>query len=493
MYVSISNFKMENTNNIQITKDKNHPLMQIYNRQKSLNGKAFIEVFSVDDTKQKKNSIKSTHLDLSKTNFETVLKKTKEFNKDTQAVFINLNPLSAPKRNKSNIKRIQYVFIDLDDAQTDHNEIILTNLEKLKIKYSYNCKSGSGFHVLIPISLCPTQEPKIKGFLKHLKANFCDKVDLATADTPRLFRVPESIHNKKDPFRLKTLNNFILSEQEITENSDLILKYQAEIILKGKKNTQYKSSVVKEDIFFQEILFNTTRWAEYYKHLDNSKERNNVFIKNLGTHISNNINDDFDASAFIKGWEPARVAALEGWAKKAKENNMTTNYLELLKWAIENKIEDWIELLKKQTQTTFLDKYEFYYLEDEKTDNAYLLYFPENNYYVQKSLFEVLNNVYYDCLESGVNLVEEFGLECIEEWKDYNIKKQQSIIFNQIHKKIIIERRIKKVFNINYEPSDEKFVFMDNKKFFNTYNKTELWDNEHKTKSKRYEYDQIKE
>lgn len=469
-------------------KDSSHPLQQIYDRQKALKGSSYMQVFSVDDTKKKRNSIRFHHFDLNKNTFEDILLSTKENNLDTQAVFINLNPMCAPSRKKQNIKQIQYVFIDLDDAKEDHNQIITTTLDKLNIKYSYNCQSGSGFHILVPIALDTKLEPKIKGFLKYLKDIYCDKVDLATADTPRLFRVPESIHNKKEPFTLKTIFNKKISEQIIKSNSELILEYQAEINIKGKKDIEYQKSINKEDTFFKEIFFNTTKWSSYYKNLDDAKDRNNIFIKNIGIYLSSNSSSEFDISAFIKGWEPTRYLAVEGWAKKAKENNMSVNYLELLKWAKDNKIKEWVLLLQNQTKSTFLDNYEFYYLEDEKTENAYLLYFPEKNYYVQKSLYEVLNNIYYDCLERGINLVDEFNLESSESWEEKNFKTQLSIIFNKIHKKIITENRVKKVFNINYEPSNEKFVYDGHKKFFNIYNKTELWDYDKKFKTHKFDH-----
>ena len=232
----------------------NKGLNQILDRQRNSGSPCYVELFSVDDTKKKKNSIRVEHYDLQKFDNQTISQKAETLNFGSQGVFINLNPLKAPKRNKETIKKIQYVFIDLDDAKEDHNQIIKAALEKLEISFSYNCKSGSGYHFLIPINLETSQEPLIKGFLKYLKINFCDKIDLATADTPRLLRVPESLHNKKGEFRLETLfcenaNNYNTNFEEITiQNSLNVEKFQAEIIEKGVIDNKYLETITKEDV-----------------------------------------------------------------------------------------------------------------------------------------------------------------------------------------------------------------------------------------------------
>ena len=337
----------------------NQALLQIYNRQKSLSGSKYIEIFSVDDTKKNKNSIKMEHIDLDKIDCQTLHEKTESLNFGSQGVFINLNPLKAPKRNKDNIKNIQYVFIDLDDAQKDHNEIIIQALNKLHIKYSYNAESGSGFHFLIPVNLETKDESLIKGFLKYLKVNFCDKVDLATADTPRLLRVPESLHNKKGEFRLKTLycsNGTDFKNNDIIDNNSLLVsKFQAEISLKGNLDNIYIDSVVKEDIFFSTIFSTSDNRISAQVILSSAGNRNGVFIKNLAIFLYKHPDYASIVKEFLLGWEASRVSDTERWITKATENKWEINYKELLIWAKENDIEYWIKLLKNQLKTSFLD------------------------------------------------------------------------------------------------------------------------------------------
>ncbi len=470
----------------------NKGLYQILDRQRSLGTPSYIELFSVDDTKKLKNSIRCEHYDLDKFDNQVISQKVETLNFGSQGVFINLNPLKAPKRNKETVKKIQYVFIDLDDANEDHNQIIKQALEKLEISFSYNAQSGNGFHFLIPINFETSQEPLIKGFLKYLKNNFCDKVDLATADTPRLLRVPESLHNKKGEFRLKTLfcESYMPHSSELEEslinNSLNVEKYQAETIEKGIVDNKYLESVNKEDSFFQEIFSNSNNMIETEKILNDSENRNGVFIKNLAIFVHKYPDYSKRIESFLLGWEPTRVPAIEGWIKKSLENNWSINYKELLIWAKENKIESWIKLLNTQLSTTFLDRFEIYYLEDEKKENNYILYFPESNYYVQKSDSEVMINLQYKCLDWGVDLEKELNAKFIDGWDKKSLTAKKKLLNSLLSAKIIKENRIKLVFNINYEPTNEKFVYMDNKKFFNTYNKTELWD--YKSEKETYDF-----
>jgi len=474
----------------------NLPLKQIIDRHKSLGAPSYMEIFSVDDTKKKKNSIRIEHHDLDKLDYQEISEKVESLNFGSQGVFINLNPLKAPKRNKDNIKKIQYVFIDLDDAKEDHNEIIKQALKKLDISFSYNAQSGSGYHFLIPINFETSKEPLIKGFLKYLKVNFTDKVDLATADTPRLLRVPESLHNKNGEFRLKTLfsqtfdSNTSEFEEILINNSLNVEKYQAENIEKGMTDNKYLESVTKEDSFFSEIFNTSNNIIETEKILNNSNNRNGVFIKNLAIFVHKYPDYSKRVESFLLGWEASRVPAIEGWIKKSLEQKWNINYKELLIWAKENKIKSWIKLLNEQLSTTFLDKFEIYYLEDEKKESNYILYFPESNYYVQKSDSEVMINIQYKCLDWGIDLEKELNAKYIDNWDKQSVSAKKKLLMGLLSARIIKENRIKLVFNINYEPTNEKFIYLNNKKYFNTYNKTELWD--HCESKKEYNFPYIK-
>ncbi len=463
----------------------------IFNRHRKLANPCYINVFSGDDQK-KQPKIYSFCYDLHKKSDGFIKKELEHYNTGSYAVFMNFNLLEKPQRKNDNITKILYVFIDLDDANEHHNTLVKENLEKKGITYSYNALSGHGSHFLIPVDLEPTQKDKVKGFLTYLKNNICDKVDVATHTNERLIRAPESIHNKdKDSKQLVTLYSAEATEDEILNNSSLVLSLQ-EKENKTFKDEVYINSIKREDIFFSEILGNKKEYSKYYEYLNKSTMRNNIFVKNLAIFILNNSFYEDLGNFFISGWETARVPALEGWIKKAKETNMTINYPELLKWTKENDLNDWLGLLKEQLAENFLDDYEVYYLEDEKPENNHLLYFTNKDYFVQKSECEVILNIFYDCKEKGIDLIKELNLDSIfDKWEDFSFKKQMAIIQDQVRRLLQQQNRIKKVFNIGYEPSERKFIPQDNKHYFNTYKKSEKWDY-YKKESKKH-FPNIKE
>ena len=471
--------------------DNSSALQQIIRRHWETNGDSFLEVFAGDDRKSGKPPI-SNFFNLSITKEDKIQKECNKVNIGGYGVFLNINPLTKPKRIKSNVKKILYAFIDLDDAVEEHNILIKDFLKSKGITYSYNAKSGQGYHFLVPVDLDSIHEAKIKGFLNYLKENCTNKVDLATADLGRLMRFPNSNHNKSDKeIALKTLHNHMPTAEEIKINSDLLLEYQLEQ-KKGVKDLHYTNTIQREDMFFCTVLSSYSKYPQYYKMLDSSKDRNGNFIKNLGIFIKNNLSYESDAITFLDGWEKSRNKALGGWIKKAKDNNYSVNYAELFKWAKDNNLEEWTDLLSIQLKESFLDRYEFYYLEDEKKENAYLMYYPDKNYYVCKAFNDILTNIYYDCIESGIDLEAELNAEgLMDGYEDKSFKDRMNILKGLINSKIHQEKRIKLVFNINYEPTDEKFIYMDNKKFFNTYNKTELWD--YNKKDSKFQFKHIKE
>lgn len=466
---------------------------EIAERMKALANPCYINIFAGDDQKKDKR-IYSEFYDVHKVDLKEIKSQISIKNTSSLGVFMNFNLLTAPKRINDNIEKILYIFIDLDDANEEHNDLIKTNLKAKNINYCYNAKSGNGYHFLIPVSLDNKDKPLVKGFLEYLRNNVCDKVDVATHTNERLLRCPESIHNKneKNPIELKTLDYKTLSDSILDLNTSEIQKYQASN-KKGVKSDEYIKCIKKDDIFFSSILNAQDKWKTYIDYLKNSKDRNNIFIKNLGIFLHHYPSKSGFAKHFIERFEPARIPALEGWIKKAKDSQMNVNYYELLRWSKENKLELFEQILKEsQLKNTFLDDYEIYYLEDEKSDNNNLLYYPEKNYYVQKSSTEILKNIYYDCKEKGLNLEEELNMEDLyENWKTLPFKKKYMYIQDQLLRIIDKENRIRLVYNLNYEPTDDKFVYLGNKKFFNIYAKTELWD--YYKKQDKYNFPFIKE
>ncbi|MFW5890938.1 MAG: primase-helicase family protein, partial [bacterium] len=466
---------------------------EIIERMKSFDSKAYINIFAGDDQKKEKVP-QNIHYNL----YEYSIPKLKEeidlYNVGSFGVFMNFNLLEKNHRKKENITKILYVFVDLDDAKEDDNETIKQNLESKGIYYSYNAKSGGGYHFLIPVSLKPEEETTVKGFLEYLKNNVCHKVDVATYTNERLIRCPESIHNKKgEGKQLVTLEYNCLSNQTIEDNSLKIKEYQ-DSAKKGIREEQYLVNIKREDIFFSTFLQDRNHWDTYIGYLKNSTNRNNIFVKNMGIFITQNPNYQTLAEDFLNNFEPTRVNHLRGWIKKAQIDKMNVNYYELLRWSKEYNLYKFQNILNQQLKHSFLDKYEFYYLEREKSDSNILLYYPDKNYYVQKSMPEILTNIYYDCKEDGVDLVKELNLEEIySDWNEQSFKNKMKNLFDQLKRVIEKEDRIRMVYDINYRPTEEKIIFDDltYKKYFNIYTKTSLWD--YYKKQEKYHFPNVEE
>lgn len=472
----------------------NNALNQIINRHKSLGGESYIEVIAFDDLKQNKK-VEQEFYEINKTDISTIEEKIKEFNKGTYGVYINVNPITMKLRNKDTVKKYVYCFIDLDDATLDHGKIVETFLLNNKFTYDYLGQSGSGFHFLIPILLENKDQPKIKGFLQYLKNNVCDKVDISTNDPSRIFRAPLSIHNKKEPFNLKTLNLYESTKDEIKKNTSNLSLFQ-EDNKKAILDIKYLSSIDREDIFFSELLNNTENWKDIFEMLNEHDKKpnlgigsNQIFNKNLAIFISKNDCYLEKAILFMKSWNNAYVTyeRFKYFYDKVrngtlrKENNVdfenNVNYYELSKWATDYNLVLFKVGLLKQLQTSFLDEMEFYYLEDEKSEFQYLIYYSTKNYFIQKPQLGVLDIIYYEAKEKGIDLIKEWKIntknEKGQELSHINLIKR---IRNTILTKLDKENRIRKIFNINYAPIEDKFLYYDNKTYFNIYVKTNYWD-----------------
>jgi hypothetical protein len=483
---------------------ENKALKVLINRHKKLKVDTYIEIIAFDD-KKKSKEIRSTFFNINKSSLEDIQSKIDSFNIGTHGVYINLNPLSINKRSNENTLKYLYCFIDLDNATCEHKDIVVAFLEKNLIKYEYISISGGGYHILIPVDLDKKYQKEINNFTNYLKTNICDKVDLKVSDPARIYRAPLSYHHKNKPFGLETLYLKQLTEDEIKSNNEKIFKFQEETEIKSDISIKYLSSISREDTFFSEILNNTESWNDIFKMLnkhdkDNDGLGNNQILnKNLSIFVACNPQYKDKSLLFIKSWNNKylNVKRHQLFIQKIENSNLNedgnqVNYYELFKWAKEYNLYLFNKLLLKQLKNSFFDDYEIYYLEDEKKENSYLLYYPDKDYYIQKNFPEVILTLYYDAKERGVDLFEKFNIS----QEDSNGKKltyggRLEILKATMKTMLDKENRIKKVFNINYEPREDKFIYLDNKKYFNTYNKTKLWD--YFEKKKDYNFPLIKE
>lgn len=470
----------------------NKALNYILTRHLKTEEQTFTNIFACDDKKKEKKNYNQFY-NLSKVGINKVVSEAHFYNTGSFGVFFSLNPLSSDKRKKEYVKRILFVFIDLDNANEEDFKGVKSFLKGKGFKISYTCQSGSGYHILLDVDLDKDKETEVKKFLTYLHTHISTKVDTCTGDLTRLMRVPQSEHNKKDPFILKTLNVNESTEEEIEKNGELIKDFQLEES-KETLNTQYLNEIEKEDEFFKEILVeDLNKRQKYISLLDDATGRNPVFIKNLGIAIYKNQIEYKKAAEFLNNWESSRVPALEGWIKKAKEQNLKVNYAELMKWSKDNGIKEFEQLLKEQLKTEVLDEYEVYYLEEEKKETCYLLYYPKKNYYVQKGLSELLTNIFYDLKDKGFDFEKAWDFpNWVDKWDKLSLKAKEGYYYNHIYTKLSTEKRIKLIYNINYAPTEEKFIYIDNKKFFNIYKKTNLLAQDN-TEIDEYDFRHIKE
>jgi hypothetical protein len=436
--------------------------------EKNLQEDCYVNVFSCDD---KKKDMKRYNFfyNLKTKTLDEIYQECFFYNVGTFGSFVSLNPLTRDTRKKEFVKKINFVFIDLDNATEDDFEGVKTYLDSKGFVFTYTAKTGGGYHIVLSVNLENTEEIYVKNFLNFLHTQISSKVDISTGDMTRLIRVPESTHFKKDPLMLDTLSFQVPNDENIKENTLLIQSFKIENKLE-LSNQEYQQEIKREDVFFSSILQSNNKWDNYKKYLDKATQRNNIFLKNLGIFLRERPKYKTDAVFFIDTWEKSRNQALEGWIKKASDNNMRINYLELLKWCKDNNIKEWEDLLQEQLKTSFLDAYELYFLEEEKKENSVIVYFTEKDYYVQKSMEEVILNIFYDCKEKGLDLVEELNLKLMhEKWEEFTFKKQMSLILDQIRRLLEQQNRVKLIYNLNYKPDESKFITENKKRYYNIY------------------------
>lgn len=483
-------------------------LKHIINRHKSLEGESYMEVIAFDDLKVHKE-VRSTFFNINTTPLEKIQEEIEIFNVGSYGVYINVNPLIRNIRKKDNVKKYLFCFIDLDDADENHKELVKTFLLENNLQYSYLAQSGSGYHFLIPIELETKDQDKIKGFLNYLKNNICDKTDISTNDPTRIFRAPESIHNKKDPYELETLELKDIDDEKILINTQQILEFQEE----NKKATldiRYLSSIDREDKFFSNILNDQSKWKDIFDMLNEhdkkneGKGSNQIFNKNLAIFVSRYQDYYLTAEIFMKSWnnqyvtlerfkffyDKVKSGSLYKDNSTDKENKV--NYYELLKWSKDYNLNLFQELLKKQLQSSYLDEMEIYYLEDEKQEYQYLIYYSQKDYFVQKNLQGLIDLIYYEAKERGLDLIKEWNISKEnQKGEPLPYTALMKAVRNTIITKLDKQNRIKKIFNINYQPTEEKFIYSEKKKFFNIYTKTNYWD--YYKKEKEYSFPYIKD
>lgn len=471
----------------------------------------YLEIFYCDD-KKKKTERKSKFFEFGHFDPEDLDKYIKKINVDGMASYFNINPLKSSRRIKENVIKYVYAFIDLDGAEEEHKELVENYLKSKGFEIDYIAKSGGGYHFLIPIDLGIKKQPIISNFLNYLKINICDKVDTKMNDPTRITRTPSSMHYKNNPFRLITLHSKFVEEEGVKKNTELLQSFQEENKINSTENA-YTKSISRKDIFFSEILNNSNKWNKIIQMLNkHDKENegignNQIFNKNLAIFCSKNEDYINKAQEFFNKWNNdwVNVDRFKHFLKKVSSEKLIkdtleeniVNYFELLKWAKDYKLTLFTPLLENQLRCSFLDKFEIYYLDEEKNESQYLLYFADKHFFVEKNFTSLIESIYHESSLYNVNLIEELNVSTTKKVKmskdDGSVEvKEVKLTFYEVYKKLIEkikstllkENRIQKIDNISYLPMDYKILKEEGKTYFNVYKKPSICNQEIKKVSK---------
>jgi len=454
--------------------------------------KKFLEIFTSDDLR-KKTKIHSEYIPINKENISRFAKFTAKHNIDNFGVFVNINPLSQKKRHSNNISDICNIFIELEQATEDHNEIVKTNLKNMNITYSYNARSGDNYHFIIPVDMKGVNEYKVKGFINYMNAYVCNNVNVLTYNNEQLIRIQDSIKFKTDKQSIvKKIHSHISNKNEAQSNSVSVYKYQLEY-RKGVKDRYYLESLKRYDSFFTSILNKTTEYKKIQTELNKYTKLKKSFVDNLAIYSIDDEMREKKARSFLTGLNGININFFKNQILTSKNNGYNTiNYHNILEVSKKHKVDEITNKLNNQLQKSFLDEYEIYYLEAEKPECNHVIFFPEKNYYIQKSFQEILINISYLANDKGITMSRELHMEEYDDkWDEKSYKQKTNATFDHMKYIFDVENRIKTINNINYAPIDNKYVYNNGKKYFNTYTKTKYWD--YNKTAKKYHFPHIKD
>ncbi len=274
--------------------------------------KSFFEVISFNDKNKDLNKNLPISYFSNNGNVESLISNIKTKNKEGWGVFINFNPLNKEKRGNDFIDRINFIFIDLDNAKKEDFEKVKLFLDENNILYSYIAESGNGYHILIDVEWKVENQQTVKDFIYFLYNNISNTVDKGVNDLARIFRIPESFHYKKDKFQLKTLYFKELTKEEIKISNKNIIKIinQKEM----KKESSWEEIINKNKSL--KTLFNTP----IEKGSRSEVELSLIDKLLMKGFIDFELIDEIMSSCKIGKWQSATMNYKRGTYKKALKN-----------------------------------------------------------------------------------------------------------------------------------------------------------------------------
>jgi hypothetical protein len=432
---------------------------------------AFVTWDDTKDSKSMRNSFASKHelpqmVDaLYRTNYV-----------ESKAIAFALNSFkTAENRKTTNVSKIKHIVIDIDgNPDVDEYNKLMNYLDEHKIKTVFESESKNGYHICIPVDLLPEDKKSTDQFLDNMQ-KMSPGVDLSLKSLTSLIRMPDSLHFKdrmNDPqapaFRLQTFpfNDFPTDEQikhnsEHVKNLDIIELLPAPVV---------ENAPVVDDIFFNKILA-STELMSYIATLQNV-QKHNVLFKNLALFVKNNLKKREIADELVKRCGHSEET-LKGWLENKKITQV--NYLELLKWCTNNKLEKLVPLIKEQLSSgDLLNNYSFFIMGNANAPNVYKVMTEHGQLFDSpKSFSQMVKQLYFRLKNQGLSLYDYFKISELDDKGKYRTIDAKDKILTNIMKDQLDTRTIA-IDGERYLPTDEMVFERNYRTYLNVYRKADV-------------------
>jgi phage/plasmid-associated DNA primase len=379
-------------------------------------------------------------------------------------------------RKEANVSRILHAVIDMDgNPHVDDFNKMLEWLDSQKIKPAFMSESKNGYHIIIPIDLEVSEKDKVCQLLDNAKEIY-EGVDLALKPLSSMIRVPESYHYKdraSDPaapgFQLQTFPNTIPSVQDIARNTEIVRALEI-------KEVVYKEEIVKEspqfvDTFFTKILTSDDLLKEIAAL--KSVQKNGILFKNLAIFVRNQPKYVAQAQLLVQ-MSQHPPDTLKDWAEN--KNITQVNYLELLKWVSNNKIDSLASLIRQQlAQGDLLSNFNFFFVVNaQKAGATYKVMNKTGHIFDDAVSFgHVVKAMYYLLRNDGMDLFRYYELSPLDDKGKMRtvvakLKILETIMLEKINECLI------PIHGERFKPTDDVVFEKNNKTYLNTYQKASV-------------------
>lgn len=435
-------------------------------------------IFSTwSDEVKEKNGLRNIYSSLDKLDSD-IAEITRLNTKDGKAVALALNSYkTGNNRKESNVKRILHIVIDMDENPTidDYNNMIEW-LDSQKITPAFMSESRNGYHIIIPVELEVEEKKYVSQLLDNAKLIYSG-VDLALKPLSSLIRIPESYHYKDradDPtapaFELKAFPNSIPSEGKIKQNSDIIKALEIKDVVQEVEKEKSEAPQFM-DTFFTTILSSDELMGEIAKL--KSVQKNSVLFKNLAVFVRYQSKHLPRAQLLVKMCQHP-CDTLDNWAEN--KNITQVNYLELLKWVTNNKIEFLSRLIQKQlSQGDLLANFNFFFIVNAtKSGQTYKVMNKTGHVFNEPVNFtHVVKSLYYLLKTDGMDMFNYYDISPMDDKGNIRtisakLKILETLMLTKINDLVI------PIHGEKFLPTDDVIFEKNNKSYLNTYVKSDV-------------------